>query len=192
MLTIANNWQRIHDWYQKNTPEDTLVLADGASADEIKELETALGARLPDDVRESLALHNGAANEGYLLYHGELLSCSRILEIWQMYQGMQQREGFGLGDDYQTDALQGPIRPVYWDGLRIPLTDNSGDAAMLDLQPADGGHAGQIIEFDGEVGPKAVLATSFSVWLEQLADELEQGKHVYIEDAGCVAPPGTW
>ena len=67
MLTIANNWQRIHDWYQKNTPEDTLVLADGASADEIKELETALGARLPDDVGESLALHNGAAdgNEHY-------------------------------------------------------------------------------------------------------------------------------
>ena len=70
-----------------------------------------------------------------------------------MYQGMQQREGFGLGDDYQTDALQGPIRPVCGVGLRIPLTDNSGNTAMLNLQPAVGGNAGQIIEFEGEVAP---------------------------------------
>ena len=63
---------------------------------------------------------------------------------------------------------------------------------MLDLQPAEGGNAGQIIDFEGEVGPRTVLATSFSAWLAQPANELEQGKHVYIEDAGCVAPPDAW
>lgn len=189
---LQHNWSRIARWYAANTPQGTLVLAEGASEDEIAELETALGLRLPDDLRHSLSLHNGAANEGYLLYHGELLSTARILEIWQMYRDMQHNEGWGQGSDYQTDELQGPIRPVYWDGLRIALTDNSGDAAMLDLQPAKGGQAGQIIEFDGEVGPRTVLAPSFSAWIAQLADELEQGKHVYIEDAGCVAPPGTW
>ncbi|MEX8194381.1 SMI1/KNR4 family protein [Comamonas guangdongensis] len=189
---LQHNWSRITRWYAENTPQDTLVLADGASAAEIAELEAGLGARLPDDLRYSLSLHNGAANEAYLLYHGELLSTSRILEVWQMYRDMQHNEGWGRGDSYRTEALQGPIRAVYWDGLRIPLTDNSGDAAMLDLQAAAGGQAGQIIEFDGEVGPKTVLAPSFSAWIAQLADELEQGKHVYIEDAGCVAPPGTW
>jgi len=190
--SLQHNWGRITHWYAENTPQGTLILADGASAAEIAELEAGLGARLPDDLRYSLSLHNGAANEAYLLYHGELLSTSRILEIWQMYRGMQSNEGWGQGDGYQTEALQGPIRPVYWDELRIPLTDNSGDAAMLDLRPAAGGQAGQVIEFDGEVGPKIVLAPNFSAWIAQLADELEQGKHVYIEDAGCVAPPGTW
>lgn len=167
-------------------------MADGASEAEISELEAALGQRLPDDVRESLALHNGAANEAYLLYFGELLSTQRMLEVWQMYADMQKSEGWGLGPDYNPDYLQGPLRPVYWDALRIPLTDNCGDGAMLDLAPAAGGHAGQIIEFDHEAGPKGVFAPSFSAWLALLADELEQGKHVYIEDAGCVAPPGTW
>jgi cell wall assembly regulator SMI1 len=74
MSSIAQSWQRIGAWYAQNTPKDTLVLADGASEAEIAELEAALGQRLPDDVRESLALHNGAANEAYLLYFGELLS----------------------------------------------------------------------------------------------------------------------
>ncbi|MDR2298266.1 MAG: SMI1/KNR4 family protein [Comamonas sp.] len=189
---LQHNWNRIARWYATNTPQGTLVLAKGASEDEIAELETALGQRLPDDLRHSLSLHNGAANEGYLLYHGELLSTRGILKVWQMYRAMQHNEGWGQGDDYETEELQGPIRPVYWDGLRIPLTDNSGDAAMLDLLPAEGGQAGQIIEFDGEVGPRTVLASSFSAWIAQLADELEQGRHVYIEDAGCVAPPGTW
>ncbi|MDR0212977.1 MAG: SMI1/KNR4 family protein [Comamonas sp.] len=189
---LQHNWNRIARWYATNTPQGTLVLDKGASEDEIAELETALGQRLPDDLRHSLSLHNGAANEGYLLYHGELLSTRGILKVWQMYRDMQHNEGWGQGDDYETEELQGPIRPVYWDGLRIPLTDNSGDAAMLDLLPAEGGQAGQIIEFDGEVGPRTVLASSFSGWIAQLADELEQGRHVYIEDAGCVAPPGTW
>ena len=192
MSSIAQSWQRIGAWYAQNTPKDTLVLADGASEAEIAELENALGQRLPDDVRESLALHNGAANEAYLLYFGELLSTQRMLEVWQMYADMQKSEGWGLGPDYNPDYLQGPLRPVYWDALRIPLTDNCGDGAMLDLAPAAGGHAGQIIEFDHEAGPKGVFAPSFSAWLALLADELEQGKHVYIEDAGCVAPPGTW
>lgn len=192
MQSIGKDWQRISHWYAQNTPEDTLVLAPGASEADIEELEATIGARLPEDFRFSLGLHNGAANEAFLLYHGELLSIAKIIEVWQMYTDMQSNEGWGQGANYETDAIQGPIRPVYWDGLRIPLTDNSGDAVMLDLKPAAGGQVGQIIEFDHEVGPKGVLAPSFSAWLTQLADELEQGKHVYIEDAGCVAPPGTW
>ncbi len=99
MSSIAQSWQRISAWYAQNTPKDTLVLADGASEAEMVELEAALGQRLPDDVRESLALHNGAANEAYLLYFGELLSTQRMLEVWQMYADMQKSEGWGLGPD---------------------------------------------------------------------------------------------
>lgn len=63
---------------------------------------------------------------------------------------------------------------------------------MRDQQPTEDGNAGQIIEFEGEVAPRTGLVTSFSAGLAQRTNELEQGKHVYIEDAGCVAPPGAW
>ena len=192
MQDIAHNWQRITRWYAQHTPAGTLVLADGASEAEIAQLEATLGARLPDDLRHSLALHNGLLDDGFLLYHGELLSVAKIARVWQMYADMQRDEGWGLGEGYETDALQGPVRPVYWDAQRIPLTDNSGNGVMLDLNPAEGGQLGQLIEFDHETGPQGVLAPSFAAWLGQMADELAQGKHVYIEEAGCVAPPGTW
>ena len=63
---------------------------------------------------------------------------------------------------------------------------------MLNLQPAEGGNAVQIGEFEGEVAPRTVLASSFSAGLAQRANELKQSKQVYIEDAGCVAPPDAW
>ena len=63
---------------------------------------------------------------------------------------------------------------------------------MRDQQPTEDGNAGQIIEFEGEVAPRTVLASSFSAGLAQRANELKQSKQVYIEDAGCVAPPDAW
>lgn len=191
MMDIEQNWQRITRWHAQHTPEGTLVLAEGASEAQIAKLEAVIGARLPDDLRHSLKLHNGQLDDGFLLYHGELLSVEQIEWVWQMYSDMQRDEDWGLSEGYETHALQGPIRPVHWDALRIPLTDNSGNAVMLDLLPAEGGLVGQLIEFDHETGPQGVIAPSFAAWLGQLADELEAGKHVYNEEAGWVAPPGT-
>ena len=47
---------------------------------------------------------------------------------------------------------------------------------MLDLDPAEGGVRGQIIEFSHEVGPCAVLARSWSEWLAGIADRYESGE----------------
>ena len=46
----------------------------------------------------------------------------------------------------------------------------------VDLDPGEGGVVGQVLEYDHEVGPIAILAPSVQLWLERLADEMEAGR----------------
>lgn len=190
MNTIASAWQRISAWYDANTPIGTLTLAEGATEEEISLFEKEVGVALPGDLRSSFALHNGSADGGYLLHFGELLSLSGILRIHRMYQQWQTEENWGLGADYNADSVTGPIKPLWWNPLRLPLTDNSGDAVMADFDPPEDGQQGQIIEFDHEVGPRQVLAPSFGKWLTSVAEGLENGDYIYYEEEDTVAPPG--
>ncbi|RYX80736.1 glucan biosynthesis protein [bacterium] len=190
METIVSAWKRIAAWYDANTPEGTLVLAPGASEEEIVHLENTIGFRLPDDLRASFAVHNGVTNEAFLLYHGELLSLKGVLQEHQGRLQWQREDGYGVGPDYEPRDIESssPIKPVFWNPLRLPLTDNSGNAVMSDFDPAPGGQWGQIIAFDHEVGPQRVLGPSFGQWLTSLAEGLENGEYTWIEEEGQVGP----
>ncbi|RYG64205.1 glucan biosynthesis protein [bacterium] len=192
METIASAWQRISAWYAANTPPQTFLLAPGANEAEIAHFESEVGFRLPEDLRASFALHNGTLNNAFLLHFGELLSLEQILQLHSSYRNWQSEENWGLEPDYKAKNIQGPIKPIWWSPLRFPLTDNSGDAAMADFDPAEGGKLGQIIEFSHETGPLQVLAPSFGQWLNDLADGLENGDYIYFEDEETVGPPGSW
>jgi cell wall assembly regulator SMI1 len=192
MEFIKTAWQRISAWYDANTPEGTLVLASGASEAKLVEFEKEIGFSLPDDLRASFALHNGTSNGGYLLHHGELLSLKQVLSLHKTYAQWQVEENWGLGPDYQTEDISGPIKPTWWSASRVPLTDNNGDAVMADFDPATEGHVGQVIEFDHEVGPRRVFSPSFGQWLNDLAEGLENGEYIYYKDERTVAPPGIW
>jgi cell wall assembly regulator SMI1 len=115
-----------------------------------------------------------------------------VLRQWREYRRWQEEEGWGAGDEYETDIEEGPIKPVWWNPLRLPLTDNSGDHILADFDPAEGGRLGQILEHSHEVGPERILAPSFGAWLTSLADGLEAGAYVYHEAEETVAPPGMY
>ncbi len=72
---------------------------------------------------------------------------------------------------------------------RFPVTDNSGNHALIDLDPAPGGAVGQVVGFDHEAGPTGVLAPSFAAWLAALAAGLEAGYYLYYLGDNTVAPP---
>ena len=144
---------------------------------------------LPADVRESYLLHNGTGG-AFLLYFGELMTLDDIEKMWRRYGEWQEADEYGIGDDWKTSA-KGPIKPFWWSPARIPMTDNGGgDPVFLDLDPAKGGRAGQLLKYNHETGPEFVLSQSLSAWLATIANDLERGKYLYIEDAETVAPPG--
>jgi cell wall assembly regulator SMI1 len=189
-MSLREVWKRIAAWHKENAPPKRFTLAKAASRRQFDAFERSLGLHLPDDIRESYLLHNGT---GWLLYFGEVMPLGAVEAMWRRYGEWQRENGFGLGADWQPRDIKGPIKPIWWSPLRVPLTDNGGgDPVMLDLDPGKGGPRGQIIKFNHEVGPINVLAGSWSEWLTGIANGLEAGKYVYIESEDTVAPPGFY
>jgi cell wall assembly regulator SMI1 len=170
-MSVRESWKRIADWYDGSPRRGLIILEAGATEGQLEALERAIGSRLPDDVRESYLLHNGTSD---LLGVGEVMPLNRVEAMWQMYAAWQHENGYGLGPDWDPRDIEGPIKPIWWSALRIPVTHNGGgDSVMIDLDPAEGGTGGQVIWFSHEVGPEKVLARSWGEWLNGIAKELE-------------------
>lgn len=64
----------------------------------------------------------------------------------------------------------------------IPIADDgNNNHCCLDLNPAAGGHVGQIIKVWNESHLRTVHSKSFREWLAVFADLLEVGEFVYSE-----------
>jgi cell wall assembly regulator SMI1 len=185
---VAENWRRIVTWYEANTPPGTLRLPPGVSEQSLSAAEEQLGLRLPHDLRSFYRLHDGLGGSS-LLHYGEFLALSGLVMQWGWYADMERTED-PADPLYQTKAIAGPIKPVWWSSRRLPVTDNSGNHAMIDLDPPPGGTEGQVMLYDHEVGPTRVLAPSFSAWLARIAAALEAGKLIWRERALQVQPLG--
>jgi cell wall assembly regulator SMI1 len=189
---ISRSWQRIARWHGAHGVT-SFKLAPGADKSKIAKAERTLGFALPEDVRLSWELHDGGATDStWILTYGDLLPLDRLVAQWQTYCEWQRDEQWGLREHYEAEAVRGPIKPVWWSPKRIAVTDNGGDALMIDLDPPPSGTAGQTIAFDHEVGPTEVLAASWSEFLDLWAAELEAGKYIYYPKGGVVALPGAY
>jgi cell wall assembly regulator SMI1 len=62
------------------------------------------------------------------------------------------------------------------------MDDSQGDYLCVDMNPAPGGHVGQVIKIEAHLGPQEVLAKSFLDWLGQFAADLEAGKFEVSKD----------
>ena len=60
-------WKRIHAWLDENAPAGYGHLRPGASADAIQAAETAMGLKLPADIKASYRVHDGQGNEPGLI-----------------------------------------------------------------------------------------------------------------------------
>jgi cell wall assembly regulator SMI1 len=181
--SVIESWQRIEGWYAENANSLTNSLAPGATQAAIERFEKEIGAKLPDDFKESVRVHDGG---GWWVpwRHGDLLSLEGILEQWKMYSDWQAKGNYATGEDWVPRDIKGPIKPVFWNKQRIYLTDNSGHRLTLDLDPPADGKYGQVLDHCHEVGPTEVVASGWAEFLRMLVDDLESGKYVYLEDGG--------
>lgn len=189
-MSLRDSWKRIRAWHKANTPPETFEPAPGASNEELTQLESLIGMKLPREFQESYRIHNGTSGS-WLLYFGMLRSLAGIAKEWSTYSQWQKSNGYGLGSDWQPVQLEDPekIKSIWWNPRRIPISDNGGgDPVTLDLDPANAGTIGQIIRLNHEVGPINVIARGFAEWIEQIACDLEAGKFVYDEDNLMVHP----
>ena len=124
-----------------------------------------MGVRLPDDVKASYRVHDGQGQEPGLI-GGEgwlLLPLRDVVETWGRW--------FQANPD---------------DAHRVPIASNRGsDFVFVDLDPASEGSGSIMIQRADSADPDR-LAPSFTAWLAQFADELEDGVFAYSQEDGEV------
>ncbi|EXJ72278.1 uncharacterized protein A1O5_04782 [Cladophialophora psammophila CBS 110553] len=86
---VAHSWKKIDRWAEKNYPELWDQLGEGCTQNDINELEHELNMSLPQDVRESLAIHDGQERGGRptgIIFGCMLLDCEEIVQEWKNWQ----------------------------------------------------------------------------------------------------------
>ncbi|KAI9683113.1 MAG: Cell wall assembly regulator [Trizodia sp. TS-e1964] len=110
---VAHSWKRIDRWAEENYEELFDQLAEGATNNDINELEHQLNFSLPLEVRESLQIHDGQERGGLptgIIFSSMLLDCEEIYQEWLNWKT--------VNSEYLTE-------PVYRQQITIPKTFTS-------------------------------------------------------------------
>ncbi|KAF2262114.1 cell wall assembly and cell proliferation coordinating protein [Lojkania enalia] len=86
---VSHSWKRIERWLEDHYEELFDNVCEGATSNDVNELEHELDATLPMDVRESLQVHDGQERGGLptgVIFGCMLLDCEEIVMEWQNWR----------------------------------------------------------------------------------------------------------
>ena len=157
---VERAWDRIEAWMRAEAPDALDALRPGADDSTIHAAEEALGRRLPESFRRSVARHDGQ-EFGWpsLVESGFLMTLSDIVTSASQLEELQERA---------------PAGPTWWRRGWVPFVSRDGDYLSLDRR-------GRIWCFLHDNEPMhSEIARNLGTWLERWADELEA--HVFALD----------
>lgn len=109
---VTHSWKRVDRWAEDNYNELWCNLCEGATQNDINELEHELDCTLPMDVRESLSVHDGQERGGRpsgIIFGCMLLDCEEIVEEWQNWRLVAEEF---LTQRNNTRAPQPPLKAL--------------------------------------------------------------------------------
>ena len=86
---VQHSWKKIDRWAEENYEELFDQLSEGATANDVNELEHELDISLPMEVRESLQTHDGQERGGRptgIIFGCMLLDCEEIVQEWRNWK----------------------------------------------------------------------------------------------------------
>ena len=86
---VSHTWKRIDRWTEDNYEELFENICEGATQNDINELEHELDCTLPQDVRDSIQIHDGQERGGRptgLIFGCMLLDCEEIVQEWNNWR----------------------------------------------------------------------------------------------------------
>lgn len=178
---VKKAWKRLKQWSEENLPQNVGGDAPPASERQLRQFEKAIGAALPDDVRESYRVYNGQCGGPGIVYGLAVESLPNcLIHYWTHWvDGYERNVKDGSAASFDESCSSFPhdfVRAVYFDREWIPLTyDSGGNHIGVDLNPGPKGTHGQVIVFGRDDEFHTVLALSWGQFLTDLADELEAG-----------------
>ncbi|KAI9802837.1 MAG: Cell wall assembly regulator [Piccolia ochrophora] len=105
---VGHSWKRIDRWAEDNYTELCDQMCEGATNNDLNELEHMMDCSLPLDVRESIQVHDGQERGGQptgIIFGCMLLDCEEIVQEWQQWRRVNQ-DFFSEG----TRPVQAPLK----------------------------------------------------------------------------------
>ncbi|KAL2118342.1 hypothetical protein VTJ04DRAFT_8002 [Mycothermus thermophilus] len=90
---VSASWRKIDAWAEENYPELFDQLCEGCTVNDLNELEHQLDCSLPQDVRDSLQIHDGQERGGNptgIIFSHMLLDCEEIVQEWENWRKVNQ------------------------------------------------------------------------------------------------------
>ncbi|WP_431825717.1 SMI1/KNR4 family protein [Burkholderia sp. F1] len=166
---LRETWKWLEDWFATDSARLPGGLNGPASDVDLAALQATLGATLPEEFVASLRIHDGQAEPGAAFAESDaLLSAREIVAQWSIWKGLVAGGDF---DEFTSEPDPG-IKDDWYNLKWIPFThDGSGNHLCIDLDPAEGGVAGQVIRVWHDDAQRERVATSFPAWLARVAAE---------------------
>src|SRR5262245_41841648 len=128
---MKRTWDRIHAWLKANAPEVLANLRPGATAQQIRAAERAMGVTLPDDVKAAYRIHDGQEYGQDLLYGRRWDPLAQVVANWRSLKGFVDDGTFPPASEVPAGAA---TRADHWHPGWVPLASNEmGDHLCLDL-----------------------------------------------------------
>lgn len=177
-------WERYVSAIEKTHPAFRSYLGQGASSAEIAAAEAATRSTFPADLHHLLSRHAGS-NSHFVLPGWELFEPARIADEWAIWEELRRTQFAPEGYDCEPN---GPIKGDEWWRLGwIPFCgDGGGDHLCVDLDPAEGGTAGQVISMWHDMPNRDLTGTSLTDFIEIIAADADAGHLVWDEEMGGV------
>ena len=100
---VQHSWKKIDRWAEENYEELFDQLSEGATQNDVNELEHELDISLPMEVRESLQTHDGQERGGRptgIIFGCMLLDCEEIYQEWRNWKV--------VNEEYLTNPASNP------------------------------------------------------------------------------------
>ncbi|MBP1989633.1 leucine-rich repeat domain-containing protein [Paenibacillus eucommiae] len=167
--------QEIIELLQGDLPQLASSLNPPATEEDLCKAEAQLGFGLPSELRELYLIHNGEKDGGPGLFFGlPFLSLDNMLaesRIWiDLEDDTIEVEHYSVPADW--------IKEQYINRYWVPISkDWGGNNLGIDLDPADKGIKGQVINFGRDEEVKYVIALSVSHLLQFIRDTAKEGNY---------------
>jgi len=123
---VSHSWKRIDRWMEDNYEELFENIGPGATINDVNALEHELDCTLPQDVRESLQLHDGQERGGMptgVVFSCMLLDCEEIVQEWQNWRTVNEA------------YFSNESRPTVFPAPQAPLKAFAGSSSSAAAAP---------------------------------------------------------
>jgi cell wall assembly regulator SMI1 len=182
---LSHTWARIDKWAEENYPELWDQLGEGCTTNDLNELEHYLDCSLPQDVRDSLQIHDGQERGGRptgIIFSSMLLDCEEIVQEWDNWRKVNQE--FLLETSVQKPSL--PSRAL---GGSSSEASSSKQPPSSPTSSTGGSWKQDLLAKQTSVPANAVLkAYAHPAWIPLVRDW--GGNNLAVDLAP--GPTGTW